>query len=126
MPSESLYIKADHKKLQQAFLNVLSNAFKYSPATSQVTIELITTPFTASVARRVGVRFVDQGIGMTPAQLARVFERFYRADTSGNIPGTGLGMSIVKEIIELHDGEIELVSKVSNSTTVTLWLPLIG
>ncbi len=126
LPVESLYIKADQKKVQQAFLNVLSNAYKYSTATSQVTIELITTPFAAGVGRRIGIRFIDQGIGMTPAQLERVFERFYRADTSGNIPGTGLGMSIVKEIIELHDGEIELSSNAGVGTTVTLWLPLIG
>ena len=126
MPAEPLYIKADHKKTQQAFLNVLSNAFKYSPAGSGVTIELITSPADIGVAARAGIRFVDQGIGMTAPQLARVFERFYRADTSGKVPGTGLGMSIVKEIIELHDGEIELVSQPGEGTAVTLWLPLIA
>ena len=60
---------------------------------------------------------------MTPKQQARVFERFYRADTSGNIPGTGLGMSIVKEIVELHGGSLELASDFGVGTTVTMWLP---
>jgi signal transduction histidine kinase len=54
--------------------------------------------------------------------VARVFERFYRADVSGNIPGTGLGMSIVKEIIELHGGEVEFASTIGVGTTVTLWV----
>ena len=65
----------------------------------------------------------DHGIGMTPEQLSHVCERFYRADASGKIPGTGLGMSIVKEIIELHGGDLEITSKVGVGTTVTLWLP---
>jgi signal transduction histidine kinase len=60
---------------------------------------------------------------MTAAQLDRVCERFYRADTSGKIPGTGLGMSIVKEIIELHGGEVQISSLAGTGTTVTLWLP---
>jgi PAS domain S-box-containing protein len=125
MPEEPLYVKADHKKTQQAFLNVLSNAYKYSSASSAVRIELITA-VGGGVAPRIGLRFVDQGVGMTPAQLARIFERFYRADTSGKVPGTGLGMSIVKEIIELHDGEIDVVSDAGVGTTVTLWLPLVA
>jgi len=60
---------------------------------------------------------------MTPEQLARVFDRFYRADTSGSVPGTGLGMSIVKEIVELHHGYCEVASQYGSGTTVTLWLP---
>jgi signal transduction histidine kinase len=62
-------------------------------------------------------------MGMTDDQLSRVFERFYRADTAGTIPGTGLGMSIVKEIIDLHGGRVEVHSKPGEGTTVTLWLP---
>jgi signal transduction histidine kinase len=60
---------------------------------------------------------------MTAEQLARVSERFYRADTSGSIPGTGLGMSIVKEIVELLGGRMALASEPGVGTTVTLWLP---
>ena len=60
---------------------------------------------------------------MTPAQLARVSERFYRADASGNIPGTGLGMSIVKEIVELLGGRLDLASQPGQGSQVTLWLP---
>jgi signal transduction histidine kinase len=75
-------------------------------------------------ASMVGLQIVDAGIGMTPDQLARVSERFYRADASGSIPGTGLGMSIVKEIVELLGGRLALASEPGRGTTVTLWLPL--
>jgi signal transduction histidine kinase len=71
----------------------------------------------------VGVRISDHGIGMTEEQLARVCERFYRADASGKIPGTGLGMSIVKEIVELHGGQLELASTIGSGTAATVWLP---
>lgn len=118
---EALTINADRKKMQQALLNVLSNAYKYSPGGGDVTIAF-SRQERAGVLR-VGVEIRDHGIGMAPEQLARVFERFYRADASGNIPGTGLGMSVVKEIIELHGGEVALSSSAGQGTTVTVWLP---
>jgi signal transduction histidine kinase len=71
----------------------------------------------------VGIRVTDHGIGMTPSQTARVCERFYRADASGSIPGTGLGMCIVKEIVELHGGTVAIESSLGAGTTVTLWMP---
>ena len=70
------------------------------------------------------IRIQDQGIGMTPAQLSRAFERFYRADGSGNIPGTGLGLNLVKEIAEIHGGTVELSSELGVGTVASLWLPL--
>lgn len=114
-------ILADQGKLRQALLNVLSNAYKYSPGGGPVRLELVDRG--VGPRRMAGVRIVDQGIGMTPEQSGRVFERFYRADKSGKLPGTGLGMSIVKEIIELHHGSIELQSAAGKGTAVTLWLP---
>jgi signal transduction histidine kinase len=102
---------------------VLSNAYKYSPDGGAVALELTRTAVEANSSRRIGIRISDHGIGMNAMQLARVCERFYRADTSGKIPGTGLGMSIVKEIIELHHGELALESQPGQGTAVTLWLP---
>jgi signal transduction histidine kinase len=115
-----LWVSADRQKLIQVVNNVISNAYKYSPDGGAVDISLVPP---ASDVPRFGIRIADHGIGMTPEQLARVCERFYRADTSGKIPGTGLGMSIVKEIIELHGGQLEITSKVGAGTTVTIWLP---
>ena len=123
-PAEGPFqVRADRKKLTQAISNVISNAYKYSPGGGAVDIELVRSPHDGGLPLRIGIRVTDHGIGMTPDQLAHVCERFYRADTSGKIPGTGLGMSIVKEIVELHGGELDLASKVGAGTTVTLWLP---
>lgn len=124
MPDEPFYILADFKKAQQAILNVLSNAYKYSPGGGAVQIELIAPTPGEAVPARVGIRITDHGIGMTRVQLARVFERFYRADTSGKFQGTGLGMSIVHEIVDLHGGSVELSSTPDVGTAVTLWMPV--
>jgi signal transduction histidine kinase/CHASE1-domain containing sensor protein len=117
---DPLWVTADRKKLIQAVSNVISNAYKYSPGGGTVGIELVSP---TSDVPLFGIRIADHGIGMTQEQLAHVCERFYRADASGKIPGTGLGMCIVKEIVELHGGRLELASKVGAGTTVTLWLP---
>jgi PAS domain S-box-containing protein len=121
------WVRADPKKLAQAIGNVLSNAYKYSPAGGEVDIEfIIPVPETLDEDGQptpCGVRITDHGIGMTPEQRTRVFERFYRADTSGKVPGTGLGMSIVKEIIELMDGRIDIASQFGQGSQITLWLP---
>ncbi len=125
MPAQALYVMADPQKLRQALTNVLSNAYKYSPAGGPIVLE-IEVKADDPMAPRVCLRISDHGTGMTPAQLARVCERFYRADTSGKIPGTGLGMSIVKEIIELHRGQIDIDSTWGLGTSVNLTLPLLA
>ena len=124
LPVTPISIIADHKKTYQAILNVLSNAYKYSAYGDEVSIELIqpSAAFNPG-AGSIGIRITDCGIGMTPEQQARVFERFYRADTSGKVTGTGLGMSIVQEIVLLHGGEVRLESEYGKGTVVTLWFP---
>ncbi len=112
----------DSGKISQALKNCLSNAFKFSPKDSDVHVgvELVQLDKLSEVA----ITISDQGIGMTPEQVSRMFENFYRADTSGTIPGTGLGMSIIKEIIEAHGGSVKVDSKLGVGTKVTLTLPL--
>jgi PAS domain S-box-containing protein len=126
---EPIWVQADRIKMAQAINNILANAYKYSPNGGSVSIELIDQSVIsddgrASSVGRVGIRVSDNGIGMTSEQEARVFERFYRADTSGNIPGTGLGMSIVKEIVEFHGGNVTISSSLGKGTVVTIWLPV--
>jgi signal transduction histidine kinase len=115
-------VSVDAEKLHRVMNNVLSNAFKYSPAGGEVRLDTLDGELDGRPA--VGVRVRDQGIGMTPGELSRVFDRFYRADPSGHIPGTGLGMSLVREIMTLHGGRIDLQSTPGQGTTVTLWWPL--
>lgn len=114
-------IFGDHRKISQAVVNILSNAFKYSPSGGEVVVTLRES----SVGDRDGysIDILDHGLGMSEETIARVCERFYRADASGNIPGTGLGMSIVKEIMELHGGTVSIASSLGFGSTVSVWLP---
>jgi PAS domain S-box-containing protein len=117
-----MVLMLDNDKSRQALGNVLSNAYKYSPQGGR--IQVMTQLSRSGEDTKLGICVTDQGIGMTPEQQARLFERFFRADPSGNIPGTGLGMCLVKEIMALHGGSIEVTSQVGVGTSVTLWFPL--
>ena len=116
-------VNVDAEKIGQSLMNVLSNAYKYSPKGGNIDLSVLCEEH--NEVTEIGIRVSDQGIGLTPAQLSRLFERFFRADPSGNIPGTGLGMCIVKEIIELHGGRVDVQSEKDVGTTVTLWLPTV-
>ncbi len=113
----------DAQKLERAINNCLSNAYKFSRYDSLVRMKA--DYIHNSLLNEVSISIIDHGIGMKPEQLARVFEKFYRADQSGHIPGTGLGMVLVKEIIEAHGGWVEVQSVYSAGTTVTLHLPVV-
>jgi PAS domain S-box-containing protein len=117
--AQGVEVWADTEKLGQAVLNVLSNAYKYSPAGGDIHLRVRFD----DAAQRLAIVVEDHGIGMTPEQVSRVFERFFRADPSGNIPGTGLGMSLVKEIVNLHNGEVVVDSMLGQGTKVTLSIP---
>jgi signal transduction histidine kinase len=121
LSEQAAWVLADAGKLRQVVGNVLSNAYKYSPQGGAVEVRLDTSPLPAAQCH---IRITDHGIGLTPDQIKHVWDRFYRADTSGSIPGTGLGMTIVKEIIELHGGCVGIESTPGKGSTVTMTLPL--
>ena len=121
LPPERIVVDVDREKLSLALTNVLSNAHKYSPRGGDITLDLVWRDREGRT--ECGIRVTDQGLGMTQEQQAKVFDRFFRADTSGNIPGTGLGMTIVKEIVELHGGQVSITSEFGVGTTVILWVP---
>lgn len=118
-----LYALADSGKLRQAILNVLVNAYKFSPDGGPVQIA-ISAERSKESGSNLFVDITDQGIGMTPDEVSKVCTRFYRADSSGKVPGTGLGMSIVKEIVELHRGGLVIESQPGQGTRVRIRLPL--
>lgn len=122
LPEAPIWVAVDREKLSLAITNVLSNAYKYSPAGGEITLDVVWR--NGEAGEECGVRVQDHGLGMSADQVARVFDRFFRADTSGKIPGTGLGMTIVREIIELHGGEVHVSSALGEGTTVTMWLPV--
>lgn len=115
-------VNVDVEKFGQCLANVLSNAIKYSPDGGLIHIS--TSTRTAGDGQAlVGVTVSDEGIGMTEDQVAHMFDRFYRAEGSRHIPGTGLGMALVKETMEILGGEVSVESSFHFGTAVTLWLP---
>jgi PAS domain S-box-containing protein len=113
----------DIEKMRQVFRNLLSNGFKYSAKNEDVILQ--TSVRENDGNKQFGVSIIDNGIGMTPEQLERVGERFYRADQSGSIPGSGLGVSLVKEITSIHGGDVEFMSVMGQGTAATVWLPIV-
>jgi PAS domain S-box-containing protein len=119
MPEEDVMIHADPAKLQQVMENLLGNAVKYSPEGGTIRIQASRKGDDLHVCVR------DEGIGMTAEQVGRVFEKFYRADTSNlAVEGTGLGMTIVKYIVEAHGGSIHVESELGTGTAVHFLIPL--
>jgi len=119
LPSEDVFVKADRFAIAQVLENVFSNAVKYSPEGSVIKLEVEAHGENAQIV------IADQGVGMTPEQLERVFDKFYRADASNTaIPGTGLGMTIVKHIVEAHGGQVRVKSMPGHGTRVSFTLPL--
>jgi len=112
-------LAADGEMLAQALNNLVSNAVKYAPKGSVVTIQ------TSSENGHVLLGVRDQGPGISPEHHQRVFEKFYRMerDESSGVVGTGLGLSLVKEIVERHQGKIRLESIPNEGSTFTLVLP---
>lgn len=116
-PAGSLRVHVDVRKLKQVVGNLLSNAYKYShqgPVCVRVRAD-------AAMPGLVGFEIQDQGIGLTAEQLARVGERFYRADASGQVLGTGLGMSIVSEMVALMKGQLSKASVPGQGSTFGVW-----
>lgn len=111
----------DAQRLERAIGNCLTNAYKFSDQMAEVKMRV---SLIQSTTPEVAIAVIDQGIGMTPEQVSRVFEKFYRADKSGHIPGTGLGMVLVKDIMEAHGGRVTVESEFGKGTTVTLYLPI--
>jgi len=114
-------VLADAMKLQQALTNILSNAIKYSPASSEIRVDVAAAQLRGGSA--VEFRIVDHGIGMTAAQKAQVFDPFYRAHSEPDTIGTGLGMTICREIVDLHGGRIQIESAPGVGTEIRLLLP---
>jgi len=121
MPVRPLVVSADEGKLRQVMVNILSNAYKFSPDGGSVAVALEVQQLDG--VRMACMQVADQGIGMSAQQMAQVFTRFYRADASGRISGTGLGMSIVKEIVNLHHGQVSIASNLGTGTRVNVFLP---
>lgn len=120
LPDAPAAVSAHPQKLEQVLINLLSNALKYSPQGGAVMMEATIDP----ALGRAHIAVSDQGVGLSPEHQARLFTRFFRADPSGPIPGTGLGLVIVKELVERMGGTIGVRSMLGQGSTFTVSLPL--
>lgn len=117
--SQPILVRCDTHKIIQVLENLLGNAVKYSPAGSRIRVEL------RQQESDVHISVADEGIGMSEEVLARVFDKFYRADASNTaVQGFGLGMSVVKQIVEAHGGHIRIESSPKAGTLVHCCIPV--
>jgi GAF domain-containing protein/signal transduction histidine kinase/ActR/RegA family two-component response regulator len=113
-------VHADQDRIRQVMRNLLSNATKYSPARGTITLNA--TP----VGGYIEITVADEGIGMTDEELTHIFEKFWRANASSTaVEGTGLGLVIVKHIVEQHGGQVWVESIKGKGTVVHFTLPLL-
>lgn len=121
MPDESEKIKVDRNKMIQVMTNLLSNAVKYSPDGGDIKIIM------KEDAERVYVSVADSGLGIAKADLTRIFDKFYRVESEKvkKIGGTGIGLPIVKYILELHNGGIDVKSEEGKGSEFTFFVPKI-
>jgi signal transduction histidine kinase len=114
--SDQMLVAGDEYLLKTAFSNIIENACKYSDDHSvEISLE--------QYFNKVHITFKDRGIGIDEKDLKMIFEPFYRASNAISIPGTGIGLSLVNQILRNHNGTIELTSVKSKGTTVKISLP---
>jgi len=120
LPQHDLEIDADHTAIRQSVLNILSNAIKFTSHGGSVSVQL------EAIDGFARLTVSDTGIGIAPKDLRRVMIPFEQVEASPDTQkqGTGLGLPIVKSLLELHGGSVDLASILGKGTTVTLWLPI--
>lgn len=121
---EHAEVICDETKLREIFLNILSNAWKYTPAGGMVTMELTELPSDRPGYAMYQTVIEDTGIGMSGEFITHLFEEFSRerSSTESKLNGTGLGMPIVKKLVDLMQGNIEVESKIGEGTKITVIL----
>ena len=122
MPTDSLIIRADISKIWRIIYNLLNNAIKYTPAEGKISM----------IARQeaddcVVIEIADNGTGMTADEVTHLFDPYYRAGNAkqSDASGSGLGLYIVKGLVEAHNGRIEVISQPEKGSTFTVYLPIL-
>jgi signal transduction histidine kinase len=116
--SDGIYLNADTRMVQRMFSNLFDNAIKYTPSGGSVHVDV-----SENVAGQVTISVSDTGMGIPPADLPHIFERFYRGDQSRSLAGIGLGLSLARAIARSYDGDITVISVPGQGSTFTISLP---
>ena len=128
IPAQAVWVECDPSQLEKVFTNLLSNAFKFTPEGGAIRLAVQDPGASEDPDESVTVTIRDNGPGIQADQLEHVFERFYQAD--GTTPslqaGTGIGLALAKELVELHDGRLTVDSEAGFGATFTVRLPASG
>jgi len=118
-PVDAVIVQGDPAWLKRLLLNLLDNALKYTPAGGRVSVRV------SRLGDRARIDVQDTGAGLSPADLPRVFERFFRADParSSSLPGAGLGLNLVQWIVAQHRGQVTVQSRLGQGSTFSVTLP---
>jgi two-component system, OmpR family, sensor histidine kinase KdpD len=117
VPAELPLVDVDFNLMVQALYNILDNAFKYSKNDSSIEISA------RQRAQEIEIEIADHGIGVPPADLPHIFDKFYRVQRQHQVSGTGLGLSICKGIVESHRGHIQAENRLGGGTIIKISLP---
>ncbi|BDD94284.1 two-component sensor histidine kinase [Pandoraea sp. NE5] len=117
---QPIWVTVDRNRLRQVMANLLDNAIKYSPVGGRIDVQARLRPIA------VEIRVADTGIGMTPDELSKIWDRLYRGDRSRSQRGLGLGLSLVKAVVEAHQGHIEASSMAGAGSVFTITLPALA
>jgi PAS domain S-box-containing protein len=121
LPPKYPLVKGDRDKILLALHNLVGNALKYTPTGGKVAVNVNTT------GKNLIVEVQDSGIGIAPEDAEKIFDRFYRARDPrvGKITGTGLGLTIAREVVRLHGGDITVDSQINQGSTFTMTIPVV-
>jgi two-component system, OmpR family, phosphate regulon sensor histidine kinase PhoR len=117
LPSDRLEMLGNESQLRQLLVNLLENALKFTPAAGRIMLKAM------RLENNVQLTVSDSGIGIPPADLPHLFERFHRARNASAYPGNGLGLAIVKAIVQLHNGDVLVESQERQGTVIQVSLP---
>lgn len=118
IPNEPIHIYIEKDKIEKVLINLISNAFKFTPEFGRIKFSL------RKEAEQVKMAISDTGIGISGEQLEHIFERYYRVGSNGKSSGTGIGLSLSRQLIKLHKGTIQVKSIEGQGTTFEVFLPL--
>jgi signal transduction histidine kinase/ligand-binding sensor domain-containing protein/DNA-binding response OmpR family regulator len=126
-PHEKLFVRFDHDKVERILFNLLSNAFKFTLPGGTVSVDIVQHPTSQPDKTVLEFKISDNGVGIGPDEKQLIFKRFYQAADSlaGRVdPGNGIGLSITKEFVEMHDGSISVESELGRGSVFSVLLPL--
>lgn len=118
-------VNINQESIERVIINMLTNAIKYTPSGGNITVSVTVTKIENKDSEELGVHVKDTGIGIPEDALASIFDRFFRVEKKVHtIKGTGLGLTIVKKIVEKHLGRVDATSAIGQGSTFSFYLPL--